>query len=439
MISKEDIKKVLVEWESRQFPEIKEREIKINLHPSEIVSLVGVRRSGKTFLLLWIAKNLLQSHSREEVLYVNFEHELLEGVDARDVRKIFETHAELYGKSVKYILFDEVQKVKNWKTMLRRLYDERKYKIFVTGSSYELRPKELPSSLRGRTVSYTVFPLSFREFLRFKNWEVKEREILLEERKGKLLKYLLEFLNFGSFPDVALKENEFEKIKLLSSYFDTILLRDIIEKNEIRNVRLLELFIKYVISISSFYFSATKVERYLKSIGERCSKATLLDFFDYAEKAFLIFRSEIFSPKVKDRAQYPVKVYCIDNGFINWVNPRFNENIGACMENSVAVELSRRKEFTPAEFYYFKDSQGREVDFVLKEGLNVRQLIQVTYANARDEIEEREIKSLLKASELLKCRNLLCITWDYEGEERIKGKKIKFLPLWKWLLRNNNL
>ena len=438
MISKEDIKKVLVEWETREFPEIKERDIKINLSPTEIISLSGVRRSGKTFLLLWIAKNLLQNYSKEEILYINFEHELLESIDARDVRKIFEVHSELYNKSIKYILFDEIQKVKNWKTILRRLYDERKYKIFITGSSYELRPKELPSSLRGRTVNYTIFPLSFKEFLRFKNFEIKEREILLEERKGKLLKYLLEFLKFGSFPDIALKENEFEKIKLISSYFDTILLREIIEKNEIRNVRLLELFIKYVLSISSFYFSATKVENYLKGIGEKCSKATLLDFFDYAEKAFLIFKSEIFSPKVKNRSQYPVKVYCIDNGFINWINPRFNENIGACMENLVATELLRRKEFSNTEFYYFRDNQGREVDFVIKEGLEIRQLLQVTYANERDEIEEREIKGLIKASELLGCKDLVCITWDFEGEERVEGRKIKFLPLWKWLLTNES-
>jgi len=435
MISKEDIKKVLVEWETREFPEIKERDIKINLSPTEIVSLTGVRRSGKTFLLLWIAKNLLQNYSKEEILYINFEHELLEGIDARDVRKIFEVHSELYNKSIKYVLFDEIQKVKNWKTLLRRLYDERKYKIFITGSSYELRPKELPSSLRGRTINYTIFPLSFKEFLRFKNWEIKEREILLEERKGKLLKYLLEFLKFGSFPDIAIKENEFEKIKLISSYFDTILLRDIIEKNEIRNVRLLELFIKYVLSISSFYFSATKVENYLKGIGERCSKATLLDFFEYAEKDFLIFKSEIFSPKVKDRTQYPVKVYCIDNGFINWISPRFNENIGACMENTVAIELLRRKEFSNTEFYYFRDNQGREVDFVIKEGLEIRQLLQVTYADERNEIEEREIKGLVKASELLGCKDLVCITWDFEGEEKVEGRKIKFLPLWKWLLK----
>ena len=166
----------------------------------------------------------------------------------------------------------------------------------------------------------------------------------------------------------------------------------------------------------------------------------MLDFFEHAENAFLLFKTEIFSPKVKERKQYPVKVYCIDNGFVNFINPRFSENFGSLMENSVAIELWRRKENTtiPTEIYYWKDENGKEVDFVIKQGSRVKQLIQVTYALGRDDVDKREIKALLKASELLKCKNLLVITWDYEGEEKIKNKKIKFMPLWKWLLSRDD-
>ena len=111
------------------------------------------------------------------------------------------------------------------------------------------------------------------------------------------------------------------------------------------------------------------------------------------------------------------------------------ENYGKLIENLVVIALLH----TNAEIFYFKDYQQHEVDFVIKEGLEVKQLIQVTYASDRDEIEQREIRSLLKASETLKCKNLLVITWDYEDEQEIKGKRIMFVPLWKWLLgvRNN--
>ena len=428
------MKRVLIEWERKDFPEIIERDVEINLSPEEIISITGIRRSGKTFLLLWIAKNLLRELSREEILYINFEHELLRNIEVRDVRKIFEIHSELYRRNIKYILFDEIQKVEGWEVLLRRLYDERKYHLFITGSTQELRPRDLAYSLRGRTINYTIFPLNFGEFLRFKRYRFDEKEILIEEEKGRLLKLLTEFIKFGGFPDVVFKENEMEKIKMISSYFDTIILRDIIEKYEIRNSRLLELFIKYVLSISSFYFSGTKAENYFKSIGYRCSKATLLNFFDYAEKSFLLFKSEIFSPKIKDRSQYPVKVYCMDNSFINWVNPRFSENLGANMENIVAIELLRRKETSNIDFYYWKDYQGREVDFVIKEGVRTRELIQVTYASSRDEIENREIKSLIKASEQLGCKDLRIITWDYEDKLVVDDREIKCIPLWKWLL-----
>ena len=162
----------------------------------------------------------------------------------------------------------------------------------------------------------------------------------------------------------------------------------------------------------------------------------MLDFFEYAENAYLLFKTEILSPKVKERKQHPVKVYSIDNGFVSLVNPRFSENIGSLMENAVVVELLRRRENSFIEFFYWKDEDGKEVDFVVKEGLKVKQLIQVTYASARDEVNNREIKALLKASDLLRCKDLLVITWDFEAEEEIKSKKIRFVPLWKWLLGN---
>ena len=228
MISNEDIKKILIEWQERKLPQIIERDLKVNLYPTEIVTLTGVRRAGKTFLLYFIIKELLKRFSKDQILYLNFEHELMPVIDAKEIRKFFQVHAELFKGKIKFVLFDEIQRVNNWELLLRRLYDEKRYSIFVTGSSSELRPKQIASSLRGRTINYTVFPLAFREFLRFKNYKFDEKKILLETYKGKFLKLLREFVLFGGFPDVVIKDSTFEKRKLIFSYFDTILLRDII-------------------------------------------------------------------------------------------------------------------------------------------------------------------------------------------------------------------
>jgi len=127
------------------------------------------------------------------------------------------------------------------------------------------------------------------------------------------------------------------------------------------------------------------------------------------------------------------KVYLCDTGLARIM--KFSRDFGKRMENVVFLELLRKTNEKPLmEIFYWKDYQGKEVDFVIKEGLKIRQLLQVTYANERDEIKERKIKGLVKASELLKCKDLVCITWDFEGEKEVKGKKIKFVPLWKWLL-----
>jgi predicted AAA+ superfamily ATPase len=153
----------------------------------------------------------------------------------------------------------------------------------------------------------------------------------------------------------------------------------------------------------------------------------------------MLFFIEKFSFGARERLASPLKVYSIDTGLSNVIGFRFMENIGKCMENLVAVELQRKFRKPIHEIFYWKDYQQHEVDFVIKEGLEIRQLIQVTYASNKDEIEKREIRSLIKASELLKCKDLLVITWDFEDEIRYEDKIIKFLPLWKWLLILNIL
>ena len=152
------------------------------------------------------------------------------------------------------------------------------------------------------------------------------------------------------------------------------------------------------------------------------------------KEAFLFFDLNIFSYTVKDQLQYPRKIYAIDPGFANFSGFKFSDDVGRLMENLVAVELLRRKIWHPVtEIYYWKDRQQREVDFVVKRGLKIEQLIQVTYASSKEDIAHREKKALIKASEELDCNNMLVITWDYESDDCA----IRFLPMWKWLLYHN--
>jgi predicted AAA+ superfamily ATPase len=195
-------------------------------------------------------------------------------------------------------------------------------------------------------------------------------------------------------------------------------------------VTLLDEFMRYCLVNFSKYVSISKAYNYLRSMGLRCSKVTLLNFLACVQQVFFLFPAEIFSYSIKDRRRYPKKIYAVDVGLVNALYPEFRESAGRLMENLVAIELKRKGK----ELFYWKDRQGREVDFVLREGPKVEQLLQVTFASSSDEVEKRELRALLKASEELGCRELLCITWDYEDELEREGRVVKFTPLWKWLL-----
>lgn len=158
----------------------------------------------------------------------------------------------------------------------------------------------------------------------------------------------------------------------------------------------------------------------------------------YAEEVFLIYTVEIFSPSMRIRKQYPRKVYCVDNGIILVKHAEASESIGRLMENIVFIELMRRSRLGGLfQVYYWREygnRMGREVDFVIIEGLKAKQLIQVTYVLDKDEVDRREMEGLIKAGKELGCEDLLIITWDYDDEAELKGKKIRFIPLWRWLL-----
>ena len=218
--------------------------------------------------------------------------------------------------------------------------------------------------------------------------------------------------------------------KILREYFNEIFYKDFVERHEIKSLEFGRFLFEFCFQNFSKEISFRKIKNFFK---KSVSDTTLYEYMEKLQDTLSVFFLEKYEKSIYLRKSWPRKIYVCDLGLANILG--FEGDIGKRMENTVFLELLRRTNKKPLmEIFYWKDYQQREVDFVVKEGLKVRQLIQVTYANAKDEIEEREIRGLIKASELLKCKDLLCITWDYEALERIKGRKIRFLPLWKWLL-----
>jgi hypothetical protein len=393
-----------------------ERELKIEIIKNKVSCIVGPRKSGKTWFM--------RMHASNE-LYVDLQDIAFRGISNKEFFKVIEIYARVFGKSVNKIFIDEVQEMKDWEFLLISLMN-RGYEVFATGSSSKILRKEFSSLLRGKNTIYLLLPFSFREFLKARRFQEDLRTF---EGRGKVQKFLKDFLLVGGYPEVVL--NEDKKDFLWKSYFDEIFYRDFVERHKIKNMEFGRLLLEFTFQNFSKEISMNRIKKFLKGKAPFTDK-TLYEYAEMLEDTLNIFFVDRFSQKVHERLSWPKKIYVADLGITNIL--AFSEDIGKRMENAVFLEILRRVNYNPlTKIYYFKDREN-EVDFVVKEGLEIKQLIQVTYASAKDEIEKREIKALLKASDILKCDDLLIITWDYEDEIKVNDKTIKCLSLWKWLL-----
>ena len=277
-----------------------------------------------------------------------------------------------------------------------------------------------------------VFPFSFREFLSVKGFEFKR--IYSSYDEARIKNHLSEYLRNGGFPQIVLKEMDGKTF--FREYLNVVLYRDLIERYGIENTDVARFLLYSAIQSFTKEFSLHKIFRQLKQKTEVSNK-TVYTYSMYLEEVFFAFFLRKFHFSHKKSLLSMPKIYINDTGLAsNLIS--FSADTGKFMENLVFLELKKKELNNVFEIFYWKDYQGREVDFVIKEGLKVNQLIQVTHASGRDEIERREIQSLLKAGKELKCKNLFVITWDFEGEESLEGKRIKFIPLWKWLIKGDS-
>ena len=435
----EIIRTIIGEWEGRELPEVIERSADlvdyIRMEPRKIIVITGFRRTGKTYLTYHLIKRLLEekSKSREQVVYVNFEDERIP-LEPTFLTSLLPTIKKTHTEQLEFLFLDEIQNIPNWSRWLRRVYDTEKIRFFVTGSSSKMSSREIPTELRGRFLEVKIYPLSFTEFLRFKGITINEETVEYSENEsGKMMRALKEYLEFGGMPEVVLA-SEGKKAEIIHSYYNTVVRRDIIERFKIRNEESLKALLRLLLNSTSYTIS--KLYNTLKSLNFEVGKGTIQSYLSYIEDSYFIYSLPMFSFKIKNQLQYARKVYFVDTAFLNVLSARYTKNSGRLYENLVFIELKRRQANDPNQnVYYWRSPRKEEVDFVLKHGLKVEQLIQVCYDVNDYDTKKRETKALLKASKELECNNLVVITEDYEAVEEINGKRIKFIPLYRWLLR----
>ncbi len=418
MVTMDIIKSAIVDREEdmhRRFSEgyVVEREcrevVESMINTDVALLITGVRRCGKSFLAWMLARG-------ENVAYVNFEDERL-AMQGEELNTVLEAIYSLKG-AVNTLIFDEIQNIPGWEKFVSRIITGRR--VIITGSNARLMSRELATHLTGRHIDFTLYPFSFREFLQYNGLNGSAHSTAT---RAKIKDHLKEYIEKGGFP-LAYKLGSM----FLSENYRDIVERDIMGRYGVKYPRVLRALGRYVMCNTAREVSFNRIKNVL---GVK-SPHTVKKYFDYLQNAYLAFTVERFSYKLKEQMLAPKKVYTMDTGMAKVVGFNLSANIGRAMENVVAVELMRRRSYwnRSMEIYYWKDHQQREVDFVLKEGERVKELIQVTYASGRDEIERREISALEKAGEEFRCKNKTVITWDYEEDG-----EINFIPIWKWLLK----
>lgn len=383
--------------------------------------LVGVRRSGKSFLLFQLMQELLASgRGWDEMLYINFEDERLIGFDTPDFQTILDVHESMSGR--KPILFlDEVQNINGWEKFARRLADQ-KYMVNITGSNAKMLSSDVSTTLGGRYMVQNVFPYNFSEFLTAN--AINPDDIFFMDNADRE-RITNEYFRFGGFPECATFD---AKQAYLRSVYDKIYFGDIATRYNIENkVALRLMFSKMAESIMQ-PISLTRLTNLLTSVGTKVSKNTIISYAEYSRDAFLILPVKNFADHFTER-ETNRKYYFVDNGIISLLTL---QNRPALLENLVAVNLLRKYGMDDHVFFYHYNT---EVDFVIPEKELV---IQVCYelGDETNETFKRETQSLVKLSKRLPYKDLQIITFNEEQELEVGGRIISVIPLWKWLITN---
>lgn len=408
---------------------ILKRDLSIPVNPElrKAITIVGPRRCGKTYLLLSYFQLITDAK-----IFFPLDDDRIYPPTLNDLEISLKVMKEMYPDAVRpYLFFDEIQEVPKWELFVKRAVERENAQVYITGSSSRLLSKEIATELRGRTITYELFPFNFKEILRIN--ELRAGKFITSAEESRIKRLVKDYLVLGGFPEIVLGE---EKRKILSEYADIMFYRDFVERYRIKNLKVARIFFNLLFNSFAKEISINKIFNFMKSQGIKTSRNMLYNYLEYLHDAYLIFPLRKFSYSLKELEQSVPKMYAIDNGLISVFNTEFQKGMGRLMENAVFIEMRKTGLVENKDIFYYKTADGKETDFAIRDGPHFKQLIQVCYDLSDISTKEREIKGLLKASEELKCNNLLVITWDYEGKEIVSRKKIAYMPLWKWILGN---
>ncbi len=429
MKKKEQLKIIIRDFHLKDSFDVRPRHLQPPFDTKKIITLIGVRRCGKTSILYEMINRLSRDIEKTKILFLNFEDERLDlNIDELDL--ILQSFSELYPDqdlNECYFFFDEIQNITGWEKFVRRVYDTISKNIFITGSNSKLLSSEIATSLRGRTLSYEVYPLSFSEYLSFKEIEV---DLYSSKSLAHIQNAQSVFLKDGGFPEILFLDEAY-KNQTLQEYFNVLLYKDLAERYHITNTVALKFFLKRIIASASKQISINKIYNELKSSGIKIGKNTLYDFLDYVQNIYLALTLQRYDKSLVNKELGEKKVYSIDIGLNNAIEFKFSDDVGKSLENAVFLELKRNNK----KLFYYRDLQG-ECDFIVYEKNTITEAIQVTYDMSDEDTKSRELKGIVNACKYFNLSRGVIVTYDSEDEIIFEDIEIQLVPFYKWSNRD---
>jgi len=355
-MTSDNLKYVIRQFVARALPACKARTLRVPTDTSKVVGLVGVRRSGKTFLFFGAMQRLVaEGVERRRILYLNFEDDRLHPLRAEELDLVLRCWHEVFPETTgqrKYLLLDEVQNVPGWERWVRRLCDTEDVRVFVTGSAARLLARDLATALRGRSITLEVFPLSFREYLAFRSIAIVPHHADNESR----LRHELEaYLLCGGFPEIVLADEALRPL-ILEEYSSLMLYRDVVERYAVRNERLMRELLRYCFRNTGSLLNVSKLHRDFASQGYTVSRNTLFEYLGHLEDALLVFLLPKRETSVRKQAHNPKKLHVIDTGLMAAFQAFPGRDLGHKLETVVFLANRRRQK----DLCYYVN--GSEVD-----------------------------------------------------------------------------
>ena len=408
------------------------RKVELPIEAKKIVTTVGVRRCGKSTLMELCIERLLNAGvDTRQIAWIGFDDERFDQMQVSDFNSIIEAYMEMFPDiPIKdaYFFFDEIQRIEGWELFVMRLFKHYSKHIFISGSNADMLSEELNTALRGWPLEYREYPLSFKEYCQFK--EIPS-DSFLEQDMAKVRMAFDAFVHEGGFPEVVLEPSRAMKDKLLQSYFNTMIFRDLIERYNLSHPERIKYLIKRLMAGITKPASINAIYNDMRSQGRKVTKDDLYDIADKTGNIFLLYKVTKFDLSFKKETSALPKYYCVDNGLRQSVIIPGRDDDGVLFENAVFLQLLRNLPEREKICYYLGD---KECDFVIQTETAVRELIQVCWDMTEKETRERELNGIREAALLTHCPNMTVVTRDQEEDVEDPLGTIHIVPAWKWFL-----